>query len=292
MAFRFRKHDRSVEQAVRRIAGEQVDKAINSIDDAEDPAVAVHDVRTRCKKLRGLLRLVRPLFEFYADENADFREIGRLLGEAREAAVLVDTYEHLAELYELVDRQARQRIPIAMQMREGDTGAAGRLKEVRERMMLARLRVDHWTLAADDWEAIGPGVMQTYLRARTALERIGAGHAPARFHELRKRVKYHWHHMRLLRPIDQGEIGLRIHLAAEVGDRLGEHHDLAMLESTLRRHSDILRSEQDVETVLEIARHHRVMLEERCLRGARQLLAESAESLTERLADEWDKWRD
>ena len=97
MAYRFRRKDRSVEHALRRIAREQVDKAVSSIDDEEDQAATIHDVRRRCKKLRGLIRLVGLSFEAYRDENADFREIGKLLGGLREARVLKDTFDLLAE---------------------------------------------------------------------------------------------------------------------------------------------------------------------------------------------------
>ena len=52
MAYRFRRKDRSVEHALRRIAREQVDKAVTSIDDEEDQtSETIHDVRRRCKKL-------------------------------------------------------------------------------------------------------------------------------------------------------------------------------------------------------------------------------------------------
>ncbi len=292
MAYRFRSDDHSVEHAVRRIAREQIDKAATSIEDGEDRSVAIHDVRKRCKKLRGLVRLVRPVFELYADENADFREIGRLLGGAREMAVLSDTYAQLAQHFEQIDQQAQFRFKEGLQAQEQAVDPAERLGEVRERLRLARARVGDWSLAADGWEAIGPGLMQTYLRARTALERIGTSHAPSRYHELRKRVKYHWHHMRLLRPLHPKELAARIHLAAEVGDRLGEHHDLAMLGAALRRSPDAFGSAAEVETAQALARRQRIALEEQCLREARRLLAESAESLTERLGAEWAKWRD
>ena len=52
MPYRLRDSDRSVPEGVRRIAGEQLDRAIDAIDQL-DPAEAIHEVRTRCKKLRG-----------------------------------------------------------------------------------------------------------------------------------------------------------------------------------------------------------------------------------------------
>lgn len=50
----------SIEKGIKRIAHEQLDSAIDELtDDKLDPHDVVHQVRKRCKKLRGLLRLVR-----------------------------------------------------------------------------------------------------------------------------------------------------------------------------------------------------------------------------------------
>ena len=291
MAYRFRRKDRSVEQALRRIAREQVDKAVTSIDDEEDQAATIHDVRRRCKKLRGLIRLVGPSFEAYRDENADFREIGKLLGGLREARVLKDTFDHLAESYEQIDPQSRREFRRALQVQHQVDHPAERLAEARERLLEARRRIVDSSLAADGWEAIGPGLMRTAIRARTAFERIGGSHAPGLHHELRKQVKYHWHHMRLLRPIAPKEIKPRADLAAELADRLGEHHDLAVLEDALRGDHGAYGVPHDVDAVLVLARRHRVLLEEQCLRLTRHLVAGGAESLTERLGSEWAAWR-
>jgi CHAD domain-containing protein len=291
MAYRFRKKDRSVEKAVRRIAAEQVDKAISTIDEESDQATAVHDVRKRCKKLRGLLRLVGPSFEAYADENAEFREIGRLLGGVREAQVLEDTFAKLAQRCPQIEAPAQHRFRRALEAAHPGSPASERLAEARERLAGARSRSPDWTLAADDWAAIGPGLMRTLIHARAALERIGGSHAPDLHHELRKHVKYHWHHLRLLRPIAPKEIKRRAELANELGDRLGDHHDLATLEAALRGDRAALGSEHEADALEAFARHERVSLEEQSLRLARQLLSESAESLTERLSAEWHSWR-
>ncbi|WP_153558836.1 CHAD domain-containing protein [Roseimaritima sediminicola] len=76
------KREESLEQAVRRIACEQIDKAVAELDDPRlSRPQAVHQLRKRCKKLRGLLRLVRPAMEkTYAKENACFRDTALTVG--------------------------------------------------------------------------------------------------------------------------------------------------------------------------------------------------------------------
>lgn len=63
MAYALAQDDDTVEAGMRRIAAEQIERAIAEIDDTGlDRHETVHQVRKRCKKVRGLVRLVRPAF--------------------------------------------------------------------------------------------------------------------------------------------------------------------------------------------------------------------------------------
>jgi hypothetical protein len=63
MSYHLKRSDGPVQDGVRRIAVDQIDAAIAELDDkALDVHETVHQIRKRCKKLRGLIRLVRPAF--------------------------------------------------------------------------------------------------------------------------------------------------------------------------------------------------------------------------------------
>jgi CHAD domain-containing protein len=75
----------SLADGMPRIVREQLDRAIAELtgDDTDLPE-AVHQVRKRCKKIRGLLRLFRGSFSAsYSQENAWFRDLARRLSRAR-----------------------------------------------------------------------------------------------------------------------------------------------------------------------------------------------------------------
>ena len=94
MAYHLRRKDASVQAGVQRIALSQVNAAIEEIDDpALGPHETVHQVRKRCKKLRGLIRLVRSVFPAYEDENAAFRDAARTLSFVRDAEAKAETYD-------------------------------------------------------------------------------------------------------------------------------------------------------------------------------------------------------
>ena len=71
--------DETVPEAVRRITDEQVEGAASALERVQehDLEATVHDCRKRAKKLRGLLRLVRPaLGRAYGPANQSFRDGG------------------------------------------------------------------------------------------------------------------------------------------------------------------------------------------------------------------------
>jgi hypothetical protein len=54
--------DRPIRKNLRRLAGRQLDRALATLAEPGDLGLegTVHDVRKRCTKVRGLIRLVRP----------------------------------------------------------------------------------------------------------------------------------------------------------------------------------------------------------------------------------------
>src|SRR5262249_26458757 len=100
MSFQF-KPDESIKRGIRRMARKQLDKAIEELTGQGGVRrdEVVHDVRKRCKRLRGLLRLVRDGLgdARYREENVCLRDAARPLTEVRDARVLVDVLDRLAE---------------------------------------------------------------------------------------------------------------------------------------------------------------------------------------------------
>jgi CHAD domain-containing protein len=237
------KRSESAEAGVRRIASEQIERALNEIADAHVPVgESIHQVRKRCKKVRGLLRLVRAsIGGTYSDENAWFRDTARLLAPFRDADVVLGTYDSLLNAYEdEIDKAAlapvRARLTRSRRQvyEEGD-GAGDRLTEAAERLHTAAARVDAWSLADTGFEVCAGGLEKTYSRARRALGAVRAADQPEpqATHEWRKRVKYHWYHLRLLRRTWPEIMRPFVRASHDLSTLLGEEHDLAVLRSIL-----------------------------------------------------------
>jgi CHAD domain-containing protein len=240
MAFRLPEGE-SVAVGVRLIAREQIDYAIEELSDrslARD--LVVHEVRKRCKKLRGLLRLVRPcLGDSYARENAHFRDAARLLSPLRDDQSIIDAYDALmAHFADEIERRSFTTIRRRLARRRKERAALvsdveERIAQVRGQMEAGRERVANWSIDAVGVEAWRGGFEQTYRRARKAMALAYEAQTTEHFHEWRKRVKYHWYHTRILQPLWPDALGVRGDAANTLGEMLGMHHDLVVLGATL-----------------------------------------------------------
>jgi len=244
----YRLHDGEfVPDGIRRIARGQIDTAIEWLEgaaDAKGVGEAVHETRKGLKRLRTCLRVARPAigYDTYRRENTAFRDTGRRLSGARDAAVLIETLDALGERFggEISPRagvrlraeleQERERAEAAL--REGpEAGVA--LEELR----LARERTAGWTFEEHGFEAVGPGVRRLYRRGRRSMR--GAAEVPAddeQLHEWRKRVKDLWHASQLLTPAAPKRMRRFAKRVHRLSDLLGEDHDLAVLRVYVGAH--------------------------------------------------------
>lgn len=290
--------DETVPESVRRIAVEQIDKAVDEIDD-DDLGFhdTVHQVRKRCKKIRGLARLVRPCFEdVYGRENAWFRDTARLLSDLRDAHVKAETVELLAETFaDTVDPEAFE--PIRHELLERRDrlarrqGVEDRLAQARERFETARGRPAGWPLETTGYDAVAGGLAKTYRRARKRFREAYDDPSTERFHEWRKRVKYHRYHCRLLQEIWEPLLNDRRHAAHDLTDLLGDDHDLAVLRRTLTDEPEAFGGRERVRGLVGVLDRQRAEYQARARPLGEKLFAETPEALTDRFRAYFEAWR-
>src|SRR5215475_3571978 len=163
----------SVEDGIKRIVSEEIRQAIKEIDSPRlKRTEAIHEVRKHCKKIRGVLRLVRPQFEeTYRFENVWFRDTAKGLAELRDAEALIETYDGLLDKFEdQIDRRAFATVRRALTLRRNkiidETGdLSKKLKTLHGRIQKAARRVHVWKLGVNEFDGIEDGFVATYRRA-------------------------------------------------------------------------------------------------------------------------------
>lgn len=292
--------DETVPQAVQRITNEQVERAVSALEQArgDDLEAAVHDSRKRAKKLRGLIRLVRPaLGEAYRTANRSFRDAGRELSGIRDAQAALATFDTLVAgspdlLPEAGVGGVRAGLAaLAESAREADDRQV-RTERAVELFRAGRRQVNRAKFDATGWAAVGPGVERTYRDGRRALAKARRGADPTVTHEWRKRTKDAWYHVRLLHgaaPSVLEPLEDRFH---RLSDALGDAHDLVVISDRLRASPHLFGGQTQVRIARELARTRRAKLERRATRLGVRLYAEKPSSYTERIGAYWQLWHD
>ncbi len=290
MGFEFTQRT-GIARQVRDIAREQIDKALEeSRQDAADFGAVVHELRRRCKKLRGLVRLIEPHFKHWKRENRAFRDAADVLAGTRDAAVLVETFAHLLAF----DRQHTDGARIEAEQSDGlAQWLAGRvgqpptgddrarfMAEFVELFEAAGKRARDWSLSGRGFDQIGDGFEATYRRMRDGLARAEAAETPEALHAWRKDTKYHWHHVSLLLPAASDLLRPRKAAIDRLGEMLGDHHNLAVLDETLAGRDGIA-------AVREVIAERQAVLAFDAFELGRQLTAEKPAMVRKRFEQYW-----
>ena len=292
MAYRILEHE-GVKSAIRRIAEGLVSKVSSQVDD--DTLTydrRVHRVRTTCKRMRALLRVVRPALKdsTYHRENARYRDLARLAGDARDARVVLDCFDALVgdepeDLARAAGLRARLDDRLYADDHANDPVAA--LSEVRPGLAAAWTALGKWKLRGKGFDLIGPGYATTYQRGRDAFERAYRRPSAGRFHEWRKQAKYALYQTELLGDVWRRPMRERRRAFAELGDELGVEHDLYVLRGELLG----LGGGEQLDDVLRDLEFERERLRLRCRRHGDRLYAESPRAHERRIRRLWTAWR-
>lgn len=241
----FRLHpEEPLGEGLRRVVLEQMVHAME-LRDTDDLDTAVHDLRKATKRTRAVLRLVRgELGDYrYRQENTALRDTSRLWGPTRDAAVLAEVAAGFVTEFGLADDVARRTLEI-MRERAGSTTAAARADRRRHLDTLTALgsfacRVRRFPVegpgsVADEWESLGPGMTRVARRAARRMHKAEQDPSVERLHAWRKDVKYLGYQLELLQPLWKDLLKAFGERLMDVGSILGDDHDLAVWEETLR----------------------------------------------------------
>jgi CHAD domain-containing protein len=316
MTYRLQR-DESLPVGVRRIARELVDEAIGLLDDPGDAIEeSVHQVRKNCKMLRGLVRLVRPgMGDVYGEANTTFRDAARELASIRDAHALLATFDDLVAAVgdrgpDTADAFRRVRAELAARAEaasaavrtaagtagdgsHGDDGATvdARIVRARELLVAGRDGIDGWPLT-NDLDVIRDGVAKTYRRGRRRLRESMFTPTDELLHQWRKRVKYTWYHVRLLRdsaPSVLKPLTGRLH---DLSDVLGDDHDLAVLVDQMRADPEAFGGDEVLRQTTAVVDIVREDLQQRAWRLGSRLYVEPAGTFADRLVGYWRAWID
>ena len=192
-------------------------------------------------------------------------------------------------------RGVRRRLTSRQEAVERSADLPAQLHRASKAFKQARQRVRRWSPPSKpDWAALAGGLRDTYREARQAMHTAyQRGHEPPEvaFHDWRKAVKYHGHHMRLLADVAPGLVQPRLDGLDQLGELLGEDHDLAVFAQTLRDEPDGFANDQDRRTLEETIAQRQKWLRDKARPLGESLFAQPPRAFTAGLEQHWHRWR-
>src|SRR5262245_535678 len=233
MAYRL-KLKTTLAHEVRRIALEQIEIARGALTRPDDRATAVHDARRSLKRLRAMLRLVRPALgeTWFKQSNRQLARLGQRLALSRDLDVMVVTLGKLENGSHRLPKAIAERMRGAVaRSRSKADGAAppGADRSLGRALQRAQTLFATERLRGLAFEHVAAGLEQSFRKARRTFREAYKAETDEAFHNWRKATQAHWRHMQLLARSWPESIGARAAEAKELSRLLGEDHDLSVL---------------------------------------------------------------
>jgi CHAD domain-containing protein len=300
MSFKL-KPEESLRKGVRRIARKQMDDAMELLTGPKQESrdEAVHEVRKSFKKLRAVLRLVRPVIgaRTYRKGNTCLRDAGRPLTEVRDAKILLETLHGLAEHFkEHIAGRSFQSVDRALQtnfraVRNRVLDKQNALAVVAETVRQARGQGKRWADVPNRWSSLGEGLARVYRQARGAFRDAVADPSVEKLHEWRKQAKYLRYQLEVLRPLWPERLEELADEADRLTELLGDDHDLALLRQKLTDNPEEFGDEDEGEVLQALIDRRRLQLQGEAVELGERFFQDKPGDFARRLKGYWKAWR-
>jgi CYTH domain-containing protein/CHAD domain-containing protein len=287
--------DEDAAAGIRRVIVGRLDKAAERLREAGDGdalAEAIHGARKDLKKARAALRLIREgLGEQFKCENRALRDAGRLLSASRDAEVKLATLDAIVEGDGDAPPGATALWRAALVAERDETVADGGAPtaEVVAAIEAVAARVPRWEIRRGGWKLLAPGLDTAYRAGRDDFAGLGDSPSFEAVHDLRKRGKDLWYQVRLLRDSWPPVLEATAEEIHDFTDRLGDHHDLAVLAEDLRGREAVEPTHR--ETLLALIESRQATLPAEARSAGERVYAEKPKAFGRRLRAYWRAWR-
>jgi CHAD domain-containing protein len=282
----------------RKILLREINEALPSLQSKRVSDSRIHDARKQIKAARATLRLIRkglPKGQYRA-ENRCLRDAARPLSEARDAAVLLKTFNDLFEgaptftRSEGAIRFGRRLKKERAKSRRVVAGRGG-LTQTRRLLQDAQSRAAHWRISGKGWSVVGAGLKKVFSQGRRAWEGAQTTTSDASLHEWRKQAKYLRQQLTLLRALQPRRIDAVAADLHRLSDYLGDDHDLAVLRGRLEVNSHLFEGDNSYQLLLMKIRQQRASLQRKAIQLGERLYKDTPKSFHKRLYQQWHHWR-
>jgi CHAD domain-containing protein len=251
----------------------------------------VHGVRTTIKRLRALLRLIRPAIgsALFNRENARLRTAAGLLSGARDTEVTCQTLKTLS-ISNQTDRDALQAVLAGFEDQvQVPTDLDQTLAKVRDSLEQTRRNLHRLRFRRAEREVLEEGLRAVYRQGRKRMEvAIEQGQDNA-FHRWRIRAKNLYYELEFLESIWPKRFDLLVSRLSKLQDEIGFDHDAAVLRAWLRRRPENFGGSETVQRVIGCLDSQTEKLRKRIVPLGQDIWRKKPRRFAQQVARHWDK---
>jgi len=263
-------------------------KPIETTDSSD--GVAVHDLRKALKRWRAILRLTASTVGDEAEVmRVEARDLAREMAPARDGQAAQEAIADLGDSFP--NLSGRSRATIAERLAEIGASAEAigltpaRRARIDDLWTRAAAAVERWPLERFDRSESAARLAVCYRRVCAAIPGDWSNASPEALHRFRRRVVEHRYQMELADPLWPKLMRVWVSEAQRLRDRLGAHHDLAILQRLTEPHQPLARWRSQLAPLIAERQAAHVAAAKR-LTG--RLLAEKSKAFRQRLASLWE----
>lgn len=283
------KQTESPGQAVRRVCRQHVDQALANLERAHQPE-GVHEVRKEIKRMRAIFRLTRGSLS-----PKEYRKTAKLMRlAAKPLAASRDARVTRKAFASLVGPKARQFPNLQSALKTFCLHASRGFKNqdfgALTRFILKKAggRLDDLKPNQAGWVELKACLKKSYARGRDAGELARRRPEPDHFHEWRKQVKNLWYQLDFLCPDWPTKTKVMLQGLEELGEQLGDEHDLVLLESFVVDHAELSQEAAALQVLIDSQRSR---FGERVRQLGARLYASRPDLFCGQLEQDWSAWR-
>jgi CHAD domain-containing protein len=307
----FFERNESVPTAIRRMLAEQLEEASFKLSPTNDDlADGVHDARKCFKKIRSLLSLVQGELgqDLYRLERDRFQQMGRQLSLIRDSEAIIEAFDNLESISlesdslesdalgrTFLESTAADSVPLLKSILEQRRDSLGFKKEgiknavftLSRQLNDIRLGLEQWPIEYHSFSSIAANYRVNYKRGKRLLKLAYQQPSNRHFHQWRKRTKEFGYHSRLLRECCPEIMDERISSAKKLEDLLGQDHDLAVLQDTIKDST----GQHAFEEISGHAQQRQQNLRNKAHRMGKKLYKMSSRRVYQDVTTCWHQWK-
>ena len=276
-------------RGLQRVCEWHVKKGLASLN-ATDQLDAVHDVRKEVKKMRSLFRLARGTLtkKQYRKTAETMRLAAKPLAAARDACVTKKALKLLTgrRSSEFPAIQSSLEVYLSHAERNFENNDLGDLTQ----LVLKRVQKELCSISVREtgWDDVCRRLKASYERGREEFQQAMVKPSPENLHNWRKRVKDLWYQLDFLCPDWPGHSKALLDALEQLGEELGDDHDLVLLGHFIQEHCDDSKGTKKLQDLIDAKRRSYGA-------GIRRLgvriYAETPDKVCAKLEQDWKCWR-